>query len=53
MAGPQKHLNIHGDNLGNVVQYMERDQKDKFKAILHRIAQKIPGVDRIDTKENR
>lgn len=50
MAGPQKHLNIHGDNLGNVVQYMERDQKDKFKAILHRIAQKIPGVDRIDTK---
>jgi len=50
MAGPQKHLNIHGDNLGNVVQFMERDQKDKFKAILHRIAQKIPGVDRIDTK---
>jgi len=50
MAGPQKHLNIHGDNLGNVVQYMERDHKDKFRDILNRIAQKIPGVDRIDTK---
>jgi len=22
LAGPQKHLNIHGDNLGNVVQFM-------------------------------
>jgi predicted ATPase len=50
MAGPQKHLNIHGDNLGNVVQYMERDYKNRFKTILNSIAQKIPGVDRIDTK---
>ena len=24
LAGPQEHLNIHGDNLGNVVQFMER-----------------------------
>ena len=22
LAGPQKHLNVHGDNLGNVVQFM-------------------------------
>jgi predicted ATPase len=51
MAGPQKHLNIHGDNLGNVVQYMEREHKEKFKTILNRIAQKIPGIDRIDTKK--
>jgi predicted ATPase len=50
MAGPQKHLNIHGDNLGNVVQYMERDYKNRFKTILNSISRKIPGVDRIDTK---
>lgn len=50
MAGPQKHLNIHGDNLGNVVQFMERDHKEKFQAILDRIARKIPGVHKIDTK---
>ena len=25
LAGPQKHLSTHGDNLSNVVQYMERD----------------------------
>lgn len=49
MAGPQKHLNMHGDNLGNVVQYMEREHKTKFTQILHRIAEKIPGVLRIDT----
>lgn len=48
-SGPQKHLNIHGDNIGNVVQYMEREQKDKFRLILDRIAEKIPGVHKIDT----
>ena len=49
LAGPQKQLNIHGDNLANVVQFMEREQKKRFQAILQKIAQKIPGVDRIDT----
>ncbi|MCK9372939.1 MAG: AAA family ATPase [Sulfuricurvum sp.] len=49
MAGPQKHLNIHGDNIGNVVQYMEREHKPKFKKILERIANKIPGIEKIDT----
>ena len=71
-AGPQKHLNVHGDNIGNVVQllrascaqpfgftrlsaihgyeFMEREQKERFRTILDRIAVKIPGIDRIDTK---
>lgn len=48
-AGPQKHLNIHGDNIGNVVQYLEREHKSRFKLILDRIASKIPGVASIDT----
>jgi predicted ATPase len=51
MAGPQKHLNMHGDNLGNVVQFMEREHKERFQSILNRIASKIPGVKRIDTKK--
>lgn len=50
MAGPQKHLNIHGDNIGNVVQYMEREYKGRFQSILDRIARKIPGIHSIDTK---
>ena len=49
LAGPQKHLNLHGDNLGNVVQFMEREHKDRFKRILERIAAKIPGIDQIQT----
>lgn len=48
-SGAQRHLNIHGDNLGNVVQYMEREHKDRFKVILDRIASKIPGVQSIKT----
>jgi predicted ATPase len=49
LAGPQKHLSVHGDNLGNVVQFMEREYPKKFRAILDRIAAKIPGVSKIKT----
>ncbi|MBF0190487.1 MAG: AAA family ATPase [Magnetococcales bacterium] len=51
LAGPQKHLNLHGDNLSNVVQFMEREHKDKLKRILSRISERIPGIDRIDTRK--
>lgn len=50
MAGPQKHLNIHGDNIGNVVQFMRREHPRRFEAILKRIAAKIPGIEKIDTE---
>jgi predicted ATPase len=52
-AGPQKHLNSHGDNIGNVVQFMAREHKDRFKAVLERIAAKIPGIQSIDTQETQ
>ena len=52
LAGPQKHLNVHGDNLGNVVQFMEREQPDRFQDILDRIAGRIPGIHRIDTEQS-
>jgi len=51
LAGPQKHLNIHGDNLGNVVQFMEREHPKRFQSILNRIAEKIPGIETIDTEK--
>ena len=50
LAGPQQHLNTHGDNLGNVVQFMEREHPRRFKTILKEIADKIPGIDQIDTE---
>ena len=52
LAGPQKHLNIHGDNLGNVVQFMEREHPKKFKQVLDNIASKIPGLSRIDSQKS-
>ena len=52
LAGPQKHLNTHGDNLGNVVQFIEREHPRRFQAILRRIAEKIPGIDTIDTEKS-
>ncbi|GBE12508.1 hypothetical protein BMS3Bbin14_00485 [bacterium BMS3Bbin14] len=52
LAGPQRHLNIHGDNLGNVVQFMQREHPKRFRSIINRIAEKIPGIDKIDTEES-
>jgi predicted ATPase len=50
LAGPQKHLNTQGDNIGNVVQFMEREHPRIFEKILKDIAEKIPGVDKISTE---
>ena len=50
LAGPQSRLNVHGDNLGNVVQFMEREHPQRFQAILTKIAEKIPGIHKIDTE---
>ena len=47
LAGPQRHLNVHGDNLGNVVQFMEREHPERFQFILKEIAKRIPGIDDI------
>lgn len=51
LAGPQKQLNIRGDNLGNVVQFMSREHRQRFDSILKKIGEKIPGIDQIDTEE--
>ena len=52
MAGPQPHLSVHGDNLGNVVQFMEREYGNRFNGILRRIAERVPGIDKIDTERS-
>ena len=50
LAGPRRHLNSQGDNLGNVVHFMEREQPQRFGAIVQQAAERIPGIDRIDTE---
>ena len=52
LAGPQPHLSVHGDNLGNVVQFMEREHRGRFADVLKKIAGRIPGIDRIDTERS-
>ncbi len=51
LAGAQKHLNMHGDNLGNVVQFFEREHRARFDEILKKIAKRIPGIDKIDSEK--
>ncbi|MCR4823353.1 MAG: AAA family ATPase [Treponema sp.] len=53
MAGMQKHLDVHGDNLANVVQFMQKEHPKRFNAILERIAKKIPGLEKIDTESTQ
>ena len=50
-VGPQEHLNVRGDNLSNVVQFMQREHPRRFQRILKSITDKIPGIYKIDTKE--
>ena len=52
LAGPQRHLSMYGDNIGNVVQYMQRDHPARFERILQDISEKIPGIHRIETKQS-
>jgi len=52
LAGPQRRLSVHGDNLANVVQYMQRENPDEFAGILRKIAGRVPGIDKIDAQRS-
>jgi predicted ATPase len=52
-AGAQKHLDRTGENLGNVVQYLERNHKARFQNILARIRKRIPGIEQIETEKSQ
>lgn len=49
-AGSQSRLTVQGDNLANVIQYLERDHSKIFNKILADISEKIPGINRITSK---
>ncbi len=46
-AGAQRFLDRTGSNIGNVLQYYQRQYPDQFKGILARLAKNIPGLKRI------
>jgi predicted ATPase len=51
LDGVHQYLNSRGDNLANVVKFMEREYGDKFQDILDSIAKKIPGIHKISTQK--
>lgn len=51
VSAPQKRLSIHGDNLGNVVQYMRREYAAEFDSLLRELAGQLPELTKIDTEE--
>ena len=46
--GVDKHLNLKGDNMANVVRYLEKIHGEIFQKILDDISQKIPGIGKIE-----
>ena len=50
MAEPQRHLSCYGENIANVVQYMERDHPERLSNIVQRLAAAIPGTDTVGTE---
>lgn len=53
VAGAQRWLDRTGANVGNVLQYYERQYPAQFKQILRRLAKAIPGLKRIQTEPSR
>ncbi len=48
MSGAEPHLDKEGRNLAKYLQFIERSKPDEFREMLVRIAQKIPGVIKIE-----
>jgi predicted ATPase len=48
MSGAEPHLDRTGENLGKYLQFIQRSNPDAFRAMLDRIARKIPGLVRIE-----
>lgn len=50
MAGAEPHLDKEGKNLAKYLQFVERGRPVEFKAMLSRIAKRIPGITDIKSK---
>jgi predicted ATPase len=50
MAGADQHLDRTGENLAKYLRFIARERPAAFKAMLARVATKIPGIRSIDPK---
>lgn len=52
-TGAQRWLDREGSNIGNVLQYFQRQHPQQFGAILARIAKAIPGLQKITPETSK
>lgn len=52
-TGAQRWLYREGSNIGNVLQYFQRQYPQQFDAILVRLARAIPGLKKISPEESK
>ncbi len=49
-AGPQEHLNRTGDNLANVIQYLDEQHPDRLEEIFTILQRRVPRIERVLTE---
>jgi predicted ATPase len=47
-AGPQEHLSRSGDNIVNVIQFLQENHPDRLAAIFDTLRRRIPQLERVD-----
>lgn len=49
-AGPQRRLSKSGDNLPNVIQYLEENHPERLAAIFTKMSERIPQLEKIEAE---
>ena len=48
--GPQKRLSATGDNLPNVIQYLQEKYPERLEKIISSLSNRVPRLEKVDTK---
>ncbi|MBM4430058.1 MAG: ATPase [Chloroflexi bacterium] len=49
-AGPQERLSASGDNLANVMQYLQEQHAERLHEILGTLTRRVPRLEKVDTE---
>jgi len=49
-AGPQERLSASGDNLPNVMQYLQEQHLERLSEILRTLTRRVPRLEKVDTE---
>lgn len=50
-AGPQERLSQSGDNLPNVIQYLQEQHPDRLADIFARLGERVPNLERLEPEQ--